>query len=381
MNPLKTPETSRLFTAWRNPGNGVESLILRGQLAPVQQSFYYTTPSLTNDGRFLWLRCAFPPEGGMHAAQVLGVVDFERDEMRVFHETQFPTGGPLVDQLTDEVYWGNDLDIWKRGPRSADRPVLVNRFPRELAPGKVERIATHLTFSADRKSLNIDAQFIDPKFRRHCFIGDMPLDGSPFRLWQRFDGVFHDHGLFSPTDPDVQMFAHEYWQDHIAEPFDGQAPYHRLWMIRRGQKAEPILRNPVSHSGHEWWDSDGKNIWYVHYGVAVKKVNIETREEQPLWNGALAHAHSDSSGQYLVADMMDDPVVSDCHVAFRNLLTGKEVEIVNRPPLARHLTQCQHLHPHPQFCHNDRYICYTTTVHDRVDIALVRTEDLIARTK
>ncbi len=378
---MKTPETSKLFTRWRNPSNGVESLILSGQIAPVQQSFYFTNRSISDDGRYLWLRCGFPPEGGMHAAQVLGVVDFEQDEMRVYHETQFSAASPAVDPVSGEVYWCNELDIWKRGAKAGDKAVLVNRFPRELAPARPERIATHLTFSADGKSLNIDTRFVDAKFRQHCFIGDMPLDGSPFRLWQRFEGWFYDHGLFSPTDPDVQMFAHEYWQDHITEKFDGGRPYHRLWMIRRGGEAEPILREPISHSGHEWWDSDGKHIWYLHYGVGVKKVDLATREEQNLWPGELAHAYSDRNGRYLVADMMADPVVSDCHVAFRNLETGKEVEIVNRPPLARGLTQCTHLHPHPQFCKNDEYICYTSTVHDRVDVALVRTEDLIARTQ
>lgn len=369
---MHTPETSRLFTPWRNPANGVESLILTGRVAPVQQSFYYTTPSFAADGRYLWLRCGFPPEGGKHAAQVLGVVDFERDELRVYHETQFPSGAPAVDPATGEVYWGNDLEIWKRGPRAEDKPVLVNRFPRDLARGRLERLATHLTFSADRKSLNIDARFLLPGGGgQQFFIGDMPLDGSPFRLWQRIDGRFHDHGLFSPTDPDEQMFAYEYWQDHCTEPFDGLRPYHRLWRIRRGEKAEPILREPVSHSGHEWWDADGKSIWYVHYGVGVKKVDLRTRGERNLWPGHLSHAHSDRTGTCLVADLMGDPVVCDCHVAFRNLETGHEVEIVNRPPLPAAATQCVHLHPHPQFCLDDKYICHTTTVHGRVDVALV----------
>jgi hypothetical protein len=208
----------------------------------------------------------------------------------------------------------------------------------------------------------------------------MPLDGAPAQIWQKLDG-YYDHGLFSPTDPDLQMFAHEYWAQHVDEPFEHQRPYHRLWLIRRGEKARPILRQPVSHSGHEWWDPDGKHVWYVHYGVAVKKVNIATGTEVSYWDGALSHAYSDHNGRYLVADMMDDPVVSDCHVAFRDTMTGKEVEIVNLPPLAKGLTQCGHLHPHPQFCQNDKYICHTTTVHDRVDIALVPTADLIARTR
>ncbi len=375
---MKTPETSRLFTRWVNPASGVESLILTERPAPVQQSFYFTNPSFTADGRFLWLRCGFPPEGGMHATQMLGVVDFESDEMRVYPETQFPSASPLVDPLTGDVYWGNHLDIWKRGPLAADKPVLVNRFPKELALGRLDRIATHLTFSADKKSLSIDARFSQTDGSQIVFIGDMPLDGSPFRLWQKFEGWFYDHGLFSPTDPDVQMFAHEYWQDHNAETFDPEWPYHRLWIIRRGEEARPILKKPVSHSGHEWWDPDGKHIWYVHYGVGVKKVDVSTGAETMMWPGALSHAYSDRSGRYLVADMMGDPVISDCHVAFRDTMSGRGIEIVNRPPLAAGLTQCTHLHPHPQFCLNDRYICHTTTIHDRVDIALVPTRQLMS---
>ncbi len=377
---MKTPETSRLFTSWTNPASGVESHILTERAAPVQQSFYYTHPSFTDDGRFLWLGCGYPPEGGMHAQQVLGVVDFERDELRVYPETQFPSSRPAVDLQTGEVYWGNHLDIWKRGPLAGDKPVLVNRFPDELAIGRLDRIATHMTFSPDKSSLSIDARLIQSDGSQIVYIGEMPVDGSPFRLWQKCEGWFYDHGLFSPTDADVQMIAYEYWQDHIADPFEHDKPYHRMWIIRRGETVRPILQAPVSHSGHEWWDPDGKNVWYVHYGVGVKKVDVSTGGETMMWPGALSHAYSDRSGRYLVADMMDDPRVCDCHVAFRDTVTGKEVEIVNRPPLASGLTQCTHLHPHPQFCLQDKYLCHTTTIHDRVDVALVRTEDLIQRT-
>jgi hypothetical protein len=373
---MKTPETSRLFTRWRNPGNGVESLILTERPAPVQKSFYFTNRSFTRDGRFLWVDCQFPPKGGMYSVSVHAVVDFERDEFRVYPETAALSPSPMVDETTGDLYWINHLDLWKRGPQADDAPKLINSFPAELAKGrKPERIATHLTFSADRKSVNIDARFDNA-----TFLGNMPLDGSPVQIWQKLNG-FYDHGLYSPIDSDVQMFAHEYWAEHIAEPFDHALPYHRLWLIRHGEKARPILSHPVSHSGHEWWDPDGKHVWYVHYGVAIKKVDIRTGQEQSVWNGHLAHAYSDRSGRYLVADMMADPVICDCHVAFRDTLTGKEVEIVNRPPLAKGLTQCGHLHPHPQFCMNDHYICHTTTIHDRVDLALVPTEELMARTR
>lgn len=377
---MKTPENSKLFTRWKNPGNGLESLILTERAAPVQQSFYYTHPSFTKDGRFLWLGCGYPPPGGMYAQQVLGVVDFQEDELRVYSETQFPTSRPLVDLDSGDVIWGNDREIWKRGPLAADRPRKIGCFPSGLVEGKLVQLATHPTYSPDGRSINLDARSLRPDGSTVSCIGDLPLDGGSFRLWQKFEGVYN-HGLFSPTDSDLQMFAHEYWVDHCHEPFEHDRPYHRMWLIRRGEEARPILKNPVSHSGHEWWDADGKHVWYLHYGVGVKKVEVATGEETMKWPGALSHAHCDRTGRYLVADRMDEPHNPDCHVMFRDTLTGREVEIVNRGPLAPHLTKCVHLHPHPQFCLNDRYICYTTTIHDRVDIALVPLEELIDRTR
>lgn len=372
---MKTPESSSLFTPWRNPSNGVESWVLTRRLAPVQQAFYFTNPSFSENGRFLWVMCMHLPRKARKVVPVLGVVDFEEDELRVYPETQCGSARPMVDAKTGEIYWCNDFDLWKRGPKADDEPVWINRLPKDIAQGPPERLATHLTFSADRTSVNIDA-----RFERDTFLGDLPLDGSPFRLWQKIDGASFDHGMFSPIDPGLMLVAHEYWQDHIAEPFEELRPYHRMWTIRRGGCVEPVLNQPVSHSGHEWWDADGKHVWYVHYGAGVKKVNLASRSEETLWPGALSHAHCDRAGRWLAADMMADPVVSDCHVAFRNLATGREVEIVNRPPLDVDVVQCGHLHPHPHFCLNDQYICYTTTVYGRVDLALTRTRDLVERT-
>ena len=373
---MKTPETSRLFTRWRNPASGVESLILTERPAPVQRQFYFTNQNMTDDGRFMWVSCSYPPAGGRYAVPVLAAVDFESDEMRVCHETQYSGESPLVDRLSGEVYWTNNLDLWKRGPEPDDRPVLVNSFPRELTRGrKPNHIASDLSFSADRKSVNLNAEF----GKEEWMVGDIPLDGSPVRIWQSSDSR-DVHCQFSPTDPDLQLLVRDYW-GKCPEAFDPQFRYHRMFLLRRGQKPEPLLAEPITHQGHEWWDPDGEHIWYVHYGVAVKKVNIATREEESPWPGHLSHAYADHSGQYLVADMMADPGNPDCHVVFRNLATGREIEIVNNPPLAPGLTQCTHLHPHPQFCQNDKYVCYTTTVHDRVDLALVATKELIANTQ
>jgi len=375
-------DASPLFTRWTNPSSDVSSLVLTERIAPVQQSFYYTHPSFSDDGQFLWLRLGYPPQGGMHSVQTLGVVDFQAEEVRHYPETQFPAESVMVEPDTGVAYWTNQFDVWKRGPRANDQAVRVGVFPQDLADGRLSLLATHPTFSADRRSLNIDARFIRNDGTPVCFLGELPLDGSPFELWQKVDGQYLDHGLFSPVDPDLQLIAHEFWQDagRTGQLCDGSTPYHRIWLARRGGKIEPLLKEPVTHSGHEWWSADGQHIYYLHYGTGVKKVDLTTRQESLVWPGHLSHAHCDRAGHYFVADRMDEPGNPDCHVIFLNTLSGKTVEIVNRGPLNPGLTRCTHLHPHPQFCLNDRYICYTTTVHDQVDVALTPVADLIALT-
>ncbi len=372
---MHTPATSRLFTPWTNPVSGAQSFILTERLAPVQKHFYYTNRSMTRDGQWLWVICMFPPKGGTNSVYIMGVVDLARDEFRVRLDIQ-PSHTPFVDEENGDIYWFNNLDLWACGPQPGAEPRKVNSFLAEQAKRRAPlRMATHPNFTANRKSINFDAIFGE-----EMFLGDMPIDGGPARVWQTFNR-YYDHALTSPTEPGVMMFAHEFWQEHIDEPFEPEArPYHRLWIIRRGETARPILPAPVSHSGHEWWDADGKHVWYVHYGVGVKRVDVATGRDENLWPGHLAHAHSSCDGSLLVADAMGHPHAPDCRVIFRNLRTGKEVEIVNHPPLDRRLTQCGHLHPHPQFCCDDRYICYTTTVHNRVDLALAPVDELRKKT-
>src|SRR5690606_28803533 len=94
---VTSPEESPLFSRWINPANDVSSYVLTERMTPAQQSFYYTHPSFSDDGRFLWLRLGYPPPGGMHSIQTLGVVDFKPGEIRAFPETQFPAESVMVD--------------------------------------------------------------------------------------------------------------------------------------------------------------------------------------------------------------------------------------------------------------------------------------------
>lgn len=395
---------SGLFQSWPDPVSGVESFILNSQVAPFQQSFYFVNPGMSADGRFYWFYCAFPPSGSANLGRSLAVADLIEGTIRHFPETGFLDASPLVDSLSGNVYWCSGLEVWKRSPFPDSAPVRISRFPEKLARNRHQnRLATHLTFSADHKALNVDADF-----GTEWFIGHLPLDGGEFVLWEKFDRCIN-HTQFSPTDPDLQLIAEDFW----VEPQTGaiQTYHNRMWLIRRGSKAVPIfpkpqrpqvavMRDPNPHlandtktaildersmHGHEWWGADGRHVWYVHYGKGVFRVDISTDSEQRtpelLWaSDTVSHAHASADGRWLVADCVPGRHTGIWRVVFINLETGREVEIVSHSDYPPDSLRRYHVHPHPQFCAKDRFICYTTFVRGRVEVALCDVATLVERT-
>jgi hypothetical protein len=378
--PAPLPETSPLFTSWCDPVSGVESHLLDHRVAPLQQSFYYVNQSFSDDGRFLWFYCGFPPTGNANQGRTLGVVDFERQEIRHFPETGFLDASPAVDPTTGHAYWCSGVDIWKRGPLAGDTPILVNRFPQSIARNRRPwRIATHLTFSPDRRALNFDAEI-----GRQWFVGHIPLDGTQPVIWRELDRCYN-HGQFSPADPDLQLIN----QDSAVDPLTGDCPNYenRMWLVRRDGKLTPIFADPASSGaakhGHEWWSADGQHVWYIHYNRGVARVSPFTGQSQGelMWaSDTVSHAHTDATETLLVADCMPGAATGINRVVFINLNTGREIEIVSHMDYPPEELSRYHVHAHPQFCLRDRYICYTTFARGRVDVALVPVNRLVEMT-
>lgn len=363
-----------LFERWVDPRTGVESAILRRRVAPVQQSFYFTNSGFTGDGRYLWFYCAFPPGGDAYYGRQLGVVDFAEQTVRHFPETQFMDASPFVDPESGEAYWTTGLGIWKRGPRPADQVERVGQFPSELAKDRRPlRIATHLSRSADGASFAIDAEI-----GNEWFVGDLAISNGAFRLWQKFD-LCHNHAQFSPVDPDLLLIAQDGWVD----PCTGRRgeTSDRIWLVRRGQPAEPLLpqaRLSSSLRGHEWWSADGRDVWFIDYHEGTARVDIATGQRTLVWPAGHTHSHCDRSGRLLVGDI--NPGGEQWRVAFFNSETGRELDIVSQLPPLSFPRRAYHVHPHPRFCLDDRYICYTTNVLGTVDIAIVSVQQLLDRT-
>lgn len=87
-----------------------------------------------------------------------------------------------------------------------------------------------------------------------------------------------NHEQFSPTDPDLLLYAHEGPWDKVD----------RTWVINVQTGEKRLLhKRTVSGeiNGHEWWAADGKSVWYdlqipIGETFYVAGVNLETNVEK-----------------------------------------------------------------------------------------------------
>jgi hypothetical protein len=305
--------------------------------------------------------------------RTLAVIDFVDQTVSHFPETS--AAGAYVDPDSGNVFWGEGTTVWRRGPCKADEPVYVNQLPPEVVGGRpVGGLATHLTRSADGKALFLNARV----GLAHIF-GSLPLDGSPFQPWWRFDRT-HNHAQFSPTDPDTVLFAQEFHND----PITGiRIPItNRLWLITCGEEPRPILREPRFVS-HEWWDPDGDHVWCVDVGNNNEtwKVRIADGEvERIVFPRQCWHSHSSRDGRLIVGDS-NNGFFRGCAstVHFMNRDTGKVIVLAEHAERNDYVGRHYHIDPHPRFCGNDQYVVFTTTVRGEIDLAVVPVAHLIEK--
>ena len=367
------PEESGLFEKWQDPTSGVTSWILKERIAPVQQSFYFTNPSMSADGRYLWFYCAFPPAGDAGDGRTMAVVDFAEDRVTYCPETMFSDASPYVDPDTGDVYWCSGFSVYRRSPDADAKAELVNSIPEEVHKGRIfgGGLATHLTRSVDGREF-----LMDSNFGREWIVGSLPLDGGDFQVWQTFDRCFN-HAQFSPIDPDFALIAQDRWVDVATG--EGGDYFNRIWTIRRGEEAKPVYPEENQY-GHEFWDKDGKHIWYVDYGDCTYRVRLSDSKTEKVWARGNCHTDCSSGSRYMVGDI-DTYAWSDrgCKVGFYNRDTGREVNVVSDLPCWS-LGLQYHIHPHPQFCAGDEFVVYTTTVNGPGDVAFCRTSELVDAT-
>ncbi len=369
-----TPETSGHFVPYIDPVSHVTSYILNTHVAPLQQSFYFTNISMTDDGRYLWFYCGFPPAGDASFGRSMGVVDFKEDTVTHFPEMMFLDASPMVDKETGELFFCNYDGIYARMPQPDAKLRRIWKMPDTMKTGVCQRIATHLTYSADHTKFGVDIACGD-----NWFGGTVDIATGEYEEWYRRDYSFN-HLQMNPADNDLLLIAEDYWsskstgEPHIIRT-NAQGVYQRLWTLRRGET--PVLWPPKDgqKATHEWWSRDGKYLYYVRHGEIsdVCRIDMASGDQESVVPTRAWHCHSNADDTLFILDENQEfwrGCESD--VRFYNARTKKFVTVVTKnPSLFTRAEPCKyHIDPHPQFTAHDRYVAFTTTVMGRIDIAL-----------
>ena len=386
---MRTPFTSKHFTVHVDPESQMEYAILSTHIAPIQQGFYFVNSGYSDDGRYLWFYCAYPPASG----HFLGVIDFQTDEIHAYPETA--GSGWMVDPKAGTVYWGCSQGIFQRTPHPNDSPKQIAPLPDFCRKAGVRGAGTHLTFTPDRREILADLQ---TPFGSS--IGTFDVVSGAYHEWYRtVPGIPYNHAQMCPTNANVCMVAHEVsfdpkLGDYVLPAFvDGVYP--RLQIIQR-DGTRTMIPPYENFATHEWWAADGKSIYYccreriVRDWLDGRKPEIVCEVPIPGGNGTW-HGHSTQDDRYFVMDGSCPCMGKDwwrgCEstVRFFNAETGKIVHLLTRNPVVNGWTpenpSIYHIDPHPRFVLHDTLITFTATTQGRVDLAIAKVDQLIRATR
>lgn len=397
---MYTPYTSKHFATHVDPVSQAHIAVLSTHVAPIQQGFYFVNSCISDDGRYLWFYCAFPPASN----KSLAVIDFLTDEIHYFPETQAGAATWLVDPRTGNLYWGCAQGIYMRTPHPEDKPILIARLPERCTKAGVTRVGTHLTFTADYREL-----LVDIKTPFGCEIGTFDIITGEFTQWyQTPSEINYSHAQMNPVDKDLCMCANEYTYDPKIGDFVAPAMvdgiYPRLQIITRDGK-RTMLKPCGNRATHEWWAPNGKSVYYCNsnymengerIGIVARDTmdgsepSIVCRVKVPGGSGTW-HAHCTEDEKYFVIDgAYPDGELTwwrgcESMIHFYNTETGKLFKFLTKNPVVEGWSpenpSTYHIDPHPRFVLGDSMVCFTTTICGRVDVAFVSVDQLIEATK
>lgn len=356
-----------LFTEYTDPKSGVKSYVLTERVAGIQKQFYFAQPSVTRNGKYLWITCCNPPA----RYSTLAVISLDLDNPFIRH---FPYASPdthcslpCIDPEGDGVYFGCYDTVYKLSVEG-ELTKIIKLSPEFVHYRPIQRLFTHASISCNNKYIALDMQIGG---NWYMAIGDIKT--GEVKLLNKF-GSCHNHAMFSPVDPDLILLDQDWWRDqHTGEymPINN-----RIWLTNTtGTRLEPLMPKEFygrtdTEGAHDYFSGDGYICWSDYYNGAFE-CNVETREVNHVWKRPICHSHSSFDRQMFVGD--ESPYKwknIPCRTIFYDRATNKEIDIFSSLPYPDY-DRFYHIDPHPQFCADDSVIVSTTTVIDgRVDVAI-----------
>jgi len=410
---MKTPETSALFEPYTDPVSGVESRVMKDDVLGKwhHQGVYYTTKSMTDDGRFLIFTVAdneMTPTGQVNRAKTFAFVDFLTDTAHILPDV---AGLPFFDTRTGQLYYAPVdpqsekeamLPCFRRRDFYADpfRAIALCDVPEVAKRGGKKPPAwwyTHLSLSRDRTKAFLDFR-ADKRLLRtgenydtkggpsvaHSFNrqGTLDLETGVWRTWTETPYLCN-HGLINPADDTVAFCAHEACWEGL-KPGD---VYDRIHLHRIDGSNQRIRPMNCNYATHESWAQDGSGLVFCPNGTAI--YDLKTGREEMLCPLYGIHADLSACKRYVAFDAECDTWWRGCpwKVSFWNRETGRKIDIYSRgaaifPKAAKKGDPVTTLHPdaHPSFVKGGAYVYSSFNAPGRIRLMMTPVAPLVART-
>ncbi len=362
------------FEKYTDEKSGVESYILKERVAELQMHFYFAQPSVTSDGKYLWVVCSNPP--AKYRTLALVCLDPENPSIKHFPNA-FPVDMPCLTHNEDGVYFGMGSAVYKL-TMTGELTKVIEIDPEFIHHRPLTRLFTDASISCDGKYIVLDMEIA---CKTYVALGD--LETGEVKLLNKFARRYN-HAAFSTTKPNLLLIDQDWWRDTQSGeyfPIDN-----RIWLMNtEGTMFKPL--QPESFSGrdgaetsHDYWSGDGWLCW-SDYFLGAHECNTDTGEINRVWKRPICHSHASFDRRMFVGDQTPYTWrTTPCQTLFYDRETNKEIEIYSSLPCPTSGRDYYHCDPHPQFCAGDSMIVSTTTViGGRCDVSITPVEPLLEK--
>ncbi|MFA6294059.1 MAG: SGNH/GDSL hydrolase family protein [Victivallales bacterium] len=370
-----------LFTPYEDPACATVSYHFNNPFgSPISVPYYASAAFSPDENRlFGYVRegslreSDFKPAGltvESVAPSRLFFIDIEKAEVKVSpDQVNYPSA--FVDWERRNAFYTHGDSLYQFSLTEWKSRLLFTLPESITSQGPRVIFGTHLNLSCDGRRIVLDG-----RYGVYTFLGYYDLEDKRFELLADGRRTFFDHAMYSPTDPALIYFAHDWWlapENGQRQPID-----HRIWLVRTDNGCPPWpLPQPEGfnipkrrQTTHEWWAPDGKAIYCILNETAIAKISIEDGKNEIVWKGSCCHAICDRSQRYFAADQ-GTYLPGPRHVSLIDRESGHVWQIaVNMPRPADLLRRYFHLDPHPQFSPNNRYLLYNGSCRTLTDFCL-----------
>lgn len=381
-------EESPLFERHVDGESGVVSYVLKpGIFSWNQQSLYFTTKSMTDDGRFIVFDASDDERKG-RTRKMLALADLERNSVMSLSVSNVI---PHLDVENDRLYYVDSAGAHVRDLKADPlKDIILCPLPPELAALKrVNFYASHLTLTRDRRKAFLDTMSGGGNWWNQRYTqGMLDLSTGKYEPWGETEFCCN-HGQASPTDDNLALVAWEFQRSRVMTKSDGtryvlprdpDELVPRVQLVSSNGNYRTIPSLSCNYATHETWTPDGKGIFWC--GGAVWHLDLASGAQRKLCPYPAAHASMSADGRYLTYDrVLDNSWWRGCAwaVDFFDTETQRRVVVhTRRPPLApKDKPSNLHPDPHPLFVCRDRYLLCTMNGPDnRMNLSLTPTAPL-----